>query len=57
MDASGWSRRGLVEKRIAVKRFWAQLAIATNWPVLLAVLLLSAMGLGQHLGGRPRFGR
>jgi rod shape determining protein RodA len=27
-----------------LNRFWAQLAIATNWPVLLAVLVLSFLG-------------
>jgi cell division protein FtsW (lipid II flippase) len=30
-----------------LNRFWAQLAIATNWPVLLAVLLLSGLGAGS----------
>jgi cell division protein FtsW (lipid II flippase) len=28
-----------------MNRFWQQLAIATNWPVLVAVLLLSLMGV------------
>jgi cell division protein FtsW (lipid II flippase) len=30
--------------RVGLNRFWAQLSIATNWPVILAVLLLSFLG-------------
>ena len=28
-----------------MKRFWQQLAIATNWPVLVAIFVLSALGV------------
>jgi rod shape determining protein RodA len=28
-----------------IRRFWEQLAIATNWPVLVAVMILSSMGV------------
>jgi len=28
-----------------MNRLWKQLAIATNWPVLVAVVVLSALGL------------
>jgi len=44
--------------RGGLNRFWAQLAIATNWPVLLAVLLLSFLGAAsiwaddQSAGGK-----
>ncbi len=41
---------------IRLNRFWAQLAIHTNWPVLLAVALLSSLGtasiwVSDHLSG------
>ncbi|HZL37479.1 MAG TPA: FtsW/RodA/SpoVE family cell cycle protein [Tepidisphaeraceae bacterium] len=32
-------------QKISVRKTWQQLAIATNWPVLVAVLVLSAMGI------------
>lgn len=32
-------------RKIPVKKIWRQLAIATNWPVIVAVLVLSAMGI------------
>ena len=32
------------------RRIWEQLAIATNWPVLAAVLVLSSVGIGTYLG-------
>src|SRR5665213_2899979 len=28
-----------------IRRFWEQLAIATNWPVLVAVMILASMGI------------
>ena len=28
-----------------IRRFWEQLAIATNWPVLVAVMILTSMGI------------
>ena len=30
-----------------MNRFWAQLGIATNWPILVAVVVLTAVGCGS----------
>jgi rod shape determining protein RodA len=39
-----------------LNRFWAQLAIATNWPILLAVLLLSFLGTASIWAHDPLLG-
>ncbi len=39
-----------------MNRFWAQLAIATNWPILLAVLLLSFLGTASIWAHDPLLG-
>ena len=35
---------------VAMNKLWQQLAIATNWPVLVAVVVLTCAGADQHLG-------
>ncbi len=39
-----------------MNRFWAQLAIATNWPILLAVALLSFLGTASIWAHDPLLG-
>jgi rod shape determining protein RodA len=39
-----------------MNRLWQQLAIATNWPVLVAVAVLSALGVGCIWVDSPDFG-
>ncbi len=39
-----------------MNRFWAQLAIATNWPILLAVVLLSFLGTASIWAHDPLLG-
>jgi rod shape determining protein RodA len=39
-----------------LNRFWAQLAIATNWPILLAVVLLSFLGTASIWAHDPLLG-
>ena len=39
--------------RIEFNKVWQQLAIATNWPVLVAVAVLSAMGIISILAANP----
>ncbi len=40
-----------------MRKFWQQLAIATNWPVLVAVVVLSAVGIVSIWGFSPVEGR
>jgi rod shape determining protein RodA len=40
-----------------VRKFWEQLAIATNWPVLAAVLVLSITGVISIWGDEPTDGK
>ncbi|MDB5358509.1 MAG: ftsW 2 [Phycisphaerales bacterium] len=40
----------------AVRKTWQQLAIATNWPVLVAVAVLSAMGIISIYAADPKDG-
>ncbi len=40
----------------AVRRLWEQLGIATNWPVLVAVAVLSALGVISIWADRDRYG-
>jgi rod shape determining protein RodA len=39
--------------KLNLNKIWQQLAIATNWPALVAVLVLSAMGLISILAANP----
>ncbi|MDB5171638.1 MAG: ftsW 2 [Phycisphaerales bacterium] len=41
---------------VAVRKTWQQLAIATNWPVLVAVAVLSAMGIISIYAAAPNDG-
>lgn len=42
---AGFPGRSYLMAKVNVKRIWQRLAIATNWPVLVAVAVLSAMGI------------
>jgi len=45
-----------LRERAGLNRFWAQLAIATNWPILLAVVLLSFLGTASIWAHDPLLG-
>lgn len=40
-----------------IRRFWEQLAIATNWPVLVAVMILASMGILSIWVAEPAAGQ
>jgi hypothetical protein len=39
-----------------LNRFWAQLAIHTNWPILLAIVILSFFGMASIWAVDPLLG-